>query len=83
MATTTNHHEAQARTVKAMKLIAAVSGFAVKYGLDVEQVVRLASQSDRATFAQLAGVHIPSDETWALVVDSITGANAILAQVRS
>lgn len=77
----TNQHEEQARTVKALKLIAAVSGFAVKWGLDVERAVKLASASDRVVIARIAGVNPPSDETWKLVVDSITGAKALVAQV--
>jgi hypothetical protein len=75
---TPNANEAAARTVKAMKLIAVVSHFAVKHGLDVEEVAQHADARDREMFARLAGVHVPSSETWALVVDSITGARAVV-----
>lgn len=76
-----NPYEAQARTTKAMKLIAAIGGFAAKNGFTSLQVAKQADAHDREVFARLAGVNAPSDETWALVIDSLTFAQSIADQV--
>lgn len=69
--------ETQARVTKALRLVAAVGGFAAKFGLDPERVVRVADDDARRMFAILAGVHPPSDATWALVRGSVLGAAAL------
>lgn len=81
METTANQFERSARLAKAMKLIAAVTRFSAAHRLNAADVARYADCRDRIIFAKLAGVHTPSDETWALVVESLAGAERVVAQV--
>lgn len=67
MSTThTNKFEAAARTAKASKM----ANVLIAHGADAETVAAL-PRKGRAMTAQLAGCRVPSETTWALVVEMV------------
>jgi hypothetical protein len=81
MTTAPNVFEDRARLAKTLALVAAIGGFATKYGLDPVEVVSRAGYREWHLFSVLAHTTDPSDTTKGLVLDAFTEAARIAGEV--
>lgn len=79
--TASNVYERSARLEKARAIVPIVQQLA--RGLDESPLstVRRLSTADRAAVCRIAAVNIASDETWALVLESLELAETLAGQV--
>jgi hypothetical protein len=75
MRTHTNKFEAAARTAKASKM----ANVLIAHGSDAETAAALPARG-RMMVAELAGCRVPSETTWALVVEMVA-ADALFSAV--
>lgn len=74
--------EKTARAIKAIKLVAAIGGLAARWNATALQIAKLADDNDWRAIAKVAGVNEPSEQTKALVLESLESADRILTQVQ-